>query len=403
MRRFIRYCIFAFALFAATFLNSCSDDYGYGVSSSDDEVVFGYVINDMKDGDDDATSRAVVDDGTAISQIQNMWVVEFLDDGTYVASNYYDAFNNDRGVLIDGTTKTIVFIANTFDDDLITNSPNLTAVKGLTMKISANDDVLGTDGTDQYCIMYGTISNYVRSAGGSVTLTRNCARVNIKVDNNLPAGIFELSAIETLNLPTASYVYPIYTAGQNYPAEVTSANAYSWISDDITLAASQTGKTIYLPINRRGKSNSASSSDKSNSDFAFEGATAIRLTLVNESTTAELEYKKSIYYTFYLGEDMISDYNITENNSYNYTFTINAVGSYKDPRIEVEYLLNKITLTGTYDELDVEDSVVNGEDGFSVDDYDDSHSTSDDISSSSDSGYDVDDAYDGEHSYTDTI
>ena len=77
--------------------------------------------------------------------------------------------------------------------------------------------------------------------------------------------------------------------------------------------------TVYLPVNMRGESTSSNSESLKNK-YAPDGATY----LLVSATYGDQNYP--LTYTFYLGENMISDYNLRPNYSYDFDFNITSKG-----------------------------------------------------------------------------
>lgn len=303
-----------------------------------ESVCFNFIIDEQWQGAtlSDGT-RAVVDNAedSATSQIANMIVLQYNSVGNCARYDYYATFDTSQDISIATGAETIIFIANTFDADgelfSASSTATLSNLKDITTAIEAHNDVLMDDGDGtQYIVMSGSINLTSTTQTSTVTLSRNCARLDITVDNQISSD-WSVSNIETLNVPTTSYLYTNYTLSDLFPASgYFETTDIEWGSDERT-AAVGSGARIYLPINKRG-TNTSSTESMLRPLYAPENATAIRLTLASTDTTNTAERT----YTFYLGNNTTTNFNILPNYAYTYTFTISSAGnSTTDPRIEV--------------------------------------------------------------------
>ncbi len=173
--------------------------------------------------------------------------------------------------------------------------------------------------------MSGSITDYNPASIPNITLSRNCAKINVYIDDSGLDG-YTLQYIYTDNIPDKSYYYTNYDAISSITSAGTSYNYDYWDSSGLSSAKTTSGYTFYLPINQQGtQSNNISSAKPTH---APTNATSIVLLYKATSGTAERSY------TFYLGANMTSDYNLRPNCGYNYTFTITMGNSTTDPRIE---------------------------------------------------------------------
>lgn len=325
MRRFIRFWSFAVVLTTAIVFSSCTKDSVLDTLPSAEEVTFNFVVDDLAEGtvgaDGSDSTRSVVDDVDVSTSVKNMWVIQFDAGGGYVAAEYSSSFSVTDAFIILGTTKTIVFIANTFDEDLVTDGMSLDDLKNL-----SRSSVLSSDEEDnQYCVMNYTISNYPLTFDGIVSLKRNCVKVTVSVDNGI-SGTCVLDKIETINVPDKSYYYTDYEIGDKFPAAVTT-KSIEWSEADMSSGTSS-GITFYLPVNKRGTTENQTSMSKPIG--APDNATAVKLSYISKESLLTRTY------TFFLGANMTCDFNLLPNYSYRYTLDMTEEGnSFLDPRIEV--------------------------------------------------------------------
>lgn len=355
-------------------LAGCSKRHSVDESLAGESTSFEFVIGSMVG--DDESSRATINDGSDLSNIKNMWLVQFASDGTYVSASYYADFDATSDIYIDADVTQLLFLANTFNADLIDTTTGITLAdaRNFTTVITEHNSVLSSDGTDdadQYCTMSGIVEDYDRTASTVVTLHRNCAKINVRIVNNIE-GVYSLYSLTTLSIPEVSYLVPYYEEGANFPIGATYLDSYKWSDEEFAAATTDEGNTFYFPINRCGTGEAEDSASKSSSSFVQAGATAIRIALVSVITdeTDETEVLRR-YYTFYLGENMITDYNITDNYYYQFLFTISSMGNtYLDPRISVS---GNLSIEGY---TIVEDSdTITAQDDLNIEDYDENTNT----------------------------
>ena len=158
--------------------------------------------------------------------------------------------------------------------------------------IDGLDDIWYTAGDDRYLRMSGSVvldgvdfGSEVGSASSPLQLKRNCAKVVVQVKNEAPAA-------ENL---------------EEIPADGT--------------------LTYYIPANLRGRNTSGSQYDKNR--HAPLGATCFRIYATYGADDTP------VCYTYYLGADLVSDFNVEPNRKYTYELTLTRKGdpSY-DSRIE---------------------------------------------------------------------
>lgn len=309
---------------------------------------FDFTIEEQWEGD---ATRAVTDDGTALTQLMNVWVLQYGADDALLTRTYYDAaFQSTDGILINSAANTLIFIANTFDSGLITdtNAATIDDLASVTMSIAEHDDVLGSDGTNQYCVMSGSITDYLTTMTGTVTLRRNCVKLNVEIANNI-SDEWSFYNVVTLNIPDESYIYTnrndLDLDSAILPAEADLNTVdYQWSATEIAAAQADGGLNIYLPLNMRGTV-AESTENKLRPTYAPTGSTAICVSLLSADAT---EMRK---FTFYLGSNTTDDFNLKPNYSYDCDITIDYYGGNVDydPRIE----LVDLSALYIYDENDI--------------------------------------------------
>lgn len=263
-----------------------------------------------------------------------MWVVQFDASGALYEAKYYDPF--DMGSIILGSVQAVVFIANTFDSELFTDVASLEAMQSLYLDVKTNNGVLSSDGTDNYCVMSYTL-DFSTALTSTITLKRNCAKINVVIDDEAITDTWTLLNVQVINIPYESYLCadPVPESESGYFNE-------NWYNDNyLTAFYSADGCTFYLPVNERGTAENTE--EKNKPAVAPDNATAVKLWYTNPNETLLRTY------TFYLGANMTDDFNIMANYAYNYTFNIEDAGNtFLDPRIAMEEW-NGVLLDGTID------------------------------------------------------
>ena len=284
------------------------------------------------------------------STVRNLWVILYeYGDGTGEAvlkgepvyiddfpAFYSDADNRMIKLVASSNPCTIVFLANTFEDKeqfQITQGSTLTKLKQRFRSIASSDDVLGDDGngglypifSDCHYMSSGISENTVIEA----RLKRNLAKVRINVQKGVDCDV-AISSVQLCSVSDKSYYLTNY---EELASPFPSADNHSTFDyAPVAWPAGETSLVIdtWLPVNMRGvSSQNVSQTDKNR--YAPDGSTCLLVsgTYTEGSQTIPVSYK------FYLGGNMVDDYNIKPNGNYTYSFAINARGdSSSDSRIE---------------------------------------------------------------------
>ena len=194
-------------------------------------------------------------------------------------------------------------------------------------------DLWYADGDDRYLRMSGSVvldgvdfGSEVGSSSSPLLLKRNCAKVVVKVRNEAPAA--ENLVLRNVQLCDVNRKH--YFATQL--ADFADFEAYT-PRDPLRLDApiqelpADGTLTYYIPANLRGRNASGSQYDKNR--HAPLGATCLRIYATYGADDTPITY------TYYLGADLVNDFNIEPNRKYTYELTLTRKGdpSY-DSRIE---------------------------------------------------------------------
>ncbi len=279
--------------------------------------------------------------------IKNLWVLQFSNQGAILGEpQYLDKFDersdDEKKVQLIPTGEeglsTIVYLANTFDETLIKYNYTIDDITALSHSITDEASnfitVKEEDKTESnYMIMYGSITQAITSSATlkKCTLKRTAAKITVTIANEVTDLTF-LSA-EINGIPNiSSYYYPELTESNshNSPAEGT-FHTIDYPKEELD---GKTSFTFYVPTNRRGVVNNGSQLSKNH--FGSHNHTSINIIAQDGSNN-------TYGYTFFLGANLINDFNIDCDKEYKYNLTFKSKG---DPEYDERVtLLNNIDYT----------------------------------------------------------
>ncbi len=283
----------------------------------------------------EASTKVIPATGMHEDEMANIWMLQFDAAGTCVRSVYYPAYNPDNFpvTLSNGTAQTVAFVANTFDANLFQDyAGTWNAFSSLTRDVTEASVHTGAGAGDRYLIISGIYKGDITSAGipTAVQMKRAVAKVRFTWSvAGLPAGeAFVPKSLQVCNaavkqayIEASAAVYPAGAAGNfaSYAAtDNPAAGTYTW----------------YLAENRRGTGTGSTSFDKSELTApGGQGAYCTYVDLRGEYTFADGQ-KADLSYKFYLGADVVSDYNVRRNNIYDLTVRITGANA-ADTRISI--------------------------------------------------------------------
>ncbi|MBR6541396.1 MAG: DUF4906 domain-containing protein, partial [Bacteroidales bacterium] len=279
--------------------------------------------------DNGASVKSVYDpDGTTETAelIKNLWIIQYngtSDNATLLGEpNYIENFSafisqSDKQVKLVSTSNpsTIFFIANTFEGKnqfTIAQGSTIADLKSRTKLVDGEESILGNGSGTYHPIFYTTVIADEIKEGSEIngTLKRNVAKVSVKLTNNTPVSErVTISTVQLCSIPHASYYIPD-NSSETFPSAGNNTINYSsidWTTNSVPLEF-----TTYLPVNKRGRiENTAPASKNINPP---QGATY----LVLKGSYMENGEEIPISYTFYLGKDMVQDFNIEANHAYSF-------------------------------------------------------------------------------------
>ena len=282
-----------------------------------------------------------LDDFDASKQIYDFWVLQF--DGTDADASLYGVpshFNYDAVYGVNPTQQvqllpstddhpgpfTIVVVANLFSETIYTPATLGALLDRNVSTLEKYDDILHKHGEDEYFRLSGAVrlDSIDENTQVSITLKRNVSKITLNVKCTTDQVMLKKVQLQNIN---AKY-YQLTHVGDGISAQFTdpysAVDPYRINKDMESYQANSEGiatYTYYVPANLRGTTGSEYQYTKGMG--APEGATRFCLfgSYEDESGT-----ETPINYTYYLGENLINDFNLKPNYHYTYNITINAKG-----------------------------------------------------------------------------
>lgn len=304
-----------------------------------------------------AATRAVDDPTTATTtEIKDFYILQFngIDDDAQLigTAQYFDyatftSSANPNGAncvkLVASSQPDAVFVlantcqANAAAKDKLTFAQGMTLAefKSRAKSISSQADLFGigdatNSGTDfpddhTYHIMLNAEQDVTITAGTSLSfqLKRNIARIKVIINNttatNDQTHQVTIKTLSLHNVPNVSYYITNTVAAQpDYIPSSETVQTFNY--PDETYNAD--GNTFYVPVNKRGIV-STNTTQNTKGMVAPESSTYLFV----DATYTSGGVQVPITYTFYLGADLINDYNLLANNTYIYTINMAKKGN----------------------------------------------------------------------------
>ncbi|MGN1210570.1 MAG: hypothetical protein ACI4TM_02715, partial [Candidatus Cryptobacteroides sp.] len=295
--------------------------------------------------------------------IKNLCILQFNgtgDDATLVGDVHYlteDNTDENKKLAFDANVAkinlvasadavhTLVFFTNTFVK--LAKFRTLGDLKKATKNISSQADLLGYDSTvppaesafpddrTYYYRLNGFVETVVKQDTPiACNLKRSMAKITVKIDNDGTDGL-EILNVQLKNIPKTAYYSTNYEGFQD-SFDPTRPQRMDYPVKDI--ATQDETMDWYVPSNMRGIDESNSLEERKNTSKYAEGATCVQINGEYSPKLSDGNYSDEripITYTFYLGEDLVKDFNIKPNTIYTYTFKFRGKGDASvDNRIE---------------------------------------------------------------------
>ncbi len=296
----------------------------------------------MESGTDDVSTRSI-DDGTDINEfeIENLWVIQFDANDQVVGSpQYISDYSESSTVTLltpsQGETHHILYMANTYNsnfsiqvmmsmDDVLSLSKVVEQVSHCVNYEENEDGIeeirLMTSGMTSLTYTDLETNGYLPTC----TLKSGVAKITISLTTDTNLTNFEITSIQMSNVCSKLYYY--YSDedrdSDSYPTfddfEVVD---YPYVEED------KDSYTFYVPMNCRGVRSDATTTNNAalKPHYAQTKDTYASVhTLINDEP---YDYK------FYLGANLIDDFNLRANHTYTYNITFSSTGEYTtDSRI----------------------------------------------------------------------
>lgn len=293
-----------------------------------------------------------INEGTAAGYLVNdIWVVEYDHTGVRIGQPTYwgpqKLAQADGSLILPVTLPTdpaltykLVVIANTHREvfnelSAATTIENLAHINFNVTKESDfyNHEVLGFHDAD--LLMNGVVE--LTSEGGDqvCNLFRNVAKLTIEIES-MEESDMTITGISLCNVPDRVFYADQLMNDSIAPFPTNNRHKVNFLmwqpldleASDQIIPGERGTFSFYLPRNMRGITDGTLQNQK-NKKMAPDRATYVEVYAICESTAMPFRY------TFYLGENMVNDYNVIPNHHYILPITINSQGDVEaDPRVE---------------------------------------------------------------------
>ena len=264
-------------------------------------------------------------------------------DAALLISQQFVEYGNPVALVASEARNTVMVVANTWGKAPVAiGTPLGTFLAGQNYnQLTGMDELTGkgiwyspNGGTDRYLRMSASLELPDGVSGGTVGpfyLRRNCAKVVIHVRNT--SADPDKVTIDKVQLCDVNrkYYYVMNYPGFSDPYSHVVPCRYDEAEQDFPEAYNASGDTqtytYYVPVNLRGTVANATQREKN--AHAVQGATRFCIYATYGAPARNLTY------TYYLGANLTSDYNLEPNKKYEYTIDINGKGDpATDSRIE---------------------------------------------------------------------
>ena len=302
-------------------------------------------------GEKAPVTRGVIDTGDgSTTPIKNLWILQYdgTDDNARIvgisADSYiadYDSGDADKStakLIASSGTNTIVFLANTFDPSLnFSSDSNLGDLKKRLKRLNSQDDAFGTDPAtgDRHIMFSGMTTATISTATTQIAcqLRRNLARIRFVLKNSTLGSSqpVTVKSVELRGVPAFSHYLTNY---DDRPALFPESSMFStlgelegygmtqWTDGAETENENERLFSFYAPANMRGNTDCTNPANKGT--YNPEGlATYVFI----DATYKVDDTDVPISYTFFLGSDLTSNFDLAPNYSYTYNVDLKSRGN----------------------------------------------------------------------------
>ncbi len=263
----------------------------------------------------DISTKSETTDGTTSEAVKNLWVIQFDSNNKVVGTpKYIEDVSNMGQVKLVSTlvAQPIMYIANSFNPDLgVETGVTMEQIKGY----QAESYSTTVDGTE-YILMSAIDDVLVESGGSTLTcsLEYNVAKVSYTINNNVDG--LDVNSVQVCNVPDEINYFMDYI--YTYPFPSVRSHKNLGVEECTITNGGFVSKDIYMGANLQGSCSASNSLAQNKPIYANDNSTYILVRAQYQEKTLE--------YRFYLGANLVDDYNIYANKHYNYTITLTDVG-----------------------------------------------------------------------------
>lgn len=293
-----------------------------------------------------SVDQSLVNEGTDAESnpIHDVWLIEYDDKGIILGSPKYFADPSDFAAVTlilpaDGKEYTLVAIANTGHDalgDMFKTYTDITtlhkAYKAFNSESCGYNTITNADGeTEHLLLMNGSVklTNQSETEGIAIPLHRNVAKIDVTITNKAGSGV-NIKKARLCNVPSR-----ISYADQMVKGSSVENATYITLQDEIWNPQTQENDEVmnlmyYIPRNMQGTvENSSGIALQKNRNVP---TSATYLEIIAEDATD----KSALRYRFYLGKNMVDNFDIEPNHHYSLPIVISSKGdATADSRVEI--------------------------------------------------------------------
>lgn len=264
----------------------------------------------------------------------------FVGEPVYISN--YPGFSGKLKMVATDAPSLVVILANIDDPSKfqIAAGSSILDLSNMIKRVSCSDDMLMSDSDGVYHLLNDIV---IKGDGIDVTdeieceLRRTAAKFQVTVANECQG--LTINSVQLCSVPAGSYYLT-----DNIPADVdTPSSASIGFIDYPEEQWHAEVYTYYMPVNQRGTI--FNNSEFTKNRYAPDNATYLQVCATYDS--------RPVIYKFYLGRDMVKDFNISPNHSYKLDITIISPGDPEvDSRVEdwglVDYSDSRYELANSY-------------------------------------------------------
>ena len=278
-------------------------------------------------------------EGTEVNyKVSDFWLFQYNPNGVLTGKpRYYENTQNGMNVSIfrptSGTHRCYI-VANTHNPGFLSEIGEYSTestLKKAYKSVSTFSDLWqhGADEGTYDLLMSGVMEiDNTTSNNLSCTLKRNVAKLTLAISNGADSQI-TLNTVQIKNVSDHLFYADVMFDGVPAPSPTESETGFTNMDVlNIELGSGNNlTRTFYLPRNMKGESGSASSTSDKNR-YAPNTATYIEVMATNDNTGTSLRYR------FYLGKDMLANFDVEPNYHYVLPISFSSKGSEEDSRVE---------------------------------------------------------------------